>query len=107
MSKTYPLVGYQFAIVQGTQIAVTGHVLQGHGDSGYLVRFDTSAPYARILESNDPVWAQMNLFATDEQLGDFIELVHKTPEPLAANDVVVDINGETLQEEDTDNPAVA
>lgn len=123
MSTQYPLVGYSFLIIQDSTIAVTGDIVQGHGASSYLVRFNTKVPYTRVIPSDSPVFGDMNLFETKDQLGNFIELFHKEAEPSAANDVVgseegdvtdtnvVDIAGSVgdnnAEPEDVDNPAVA
>ena len=112
MSSKFPLVGYKFCIIQGDVVAVTGDIVQGHGEDAYLVRFNTGAPYTRVLSAADPIFSQMNLFTCEDELGNFIEAFHKQLEPSAANDVVtedgivIDING-GAEPEDTDNPAVA
>ena len=137
MSKNYPLVGYVFCIIQGRVVAVTGEVVQGHGPEAYLVRFNTGAPYNRILRIADPLWDQLNIFPDTEEMENFCSNFYieqarqdahnkavaeqQQAELSASNDVeapeesnVVGINaaGEEitlteLAEEDTDNPAVA
>jgi hypothetical protein len=76
MSKPYPLVGYTFCIIRGDTILVTGDVIQGHGDSAYLVRFNTDAPYTRVLHTDDSTWTQMNLFKGAEELSYFVAEFH-------------------------------
>ena len=78
MSTTYPLVGYHFAILDGDVIAVTGRIVQGNGGNGYLVRFEGNPPYCRVYPFDDAFFSGVNLFSTEEELGDFVEFVHKT-----------------------------
>jgi len=84
MTALYPLVGKPFAIIEGSVISAVGKIVQGSGGQGYLVRFETTPPYSRIYPFDAPFFTQINLFDTDDELGDFIEFFHKNVAP--AND---------------------
>ena len=102
MSSSYPLVGYYFAILEDKIIRVTGRIIQGNGGAGYLVRFESTPSYTRVYPIDAPFFSGINLFETEDELGDFVHFVHTQTHP------VVELPEETdVEPEDTDNPAVA